>query len=71
MSRHRTKLSPERLAEISRVATAPRVMMTMRCGHEAWVPDFTDPDTTDCSGCSGRMNSVGFAKETGSSSYDE
>ncbi len=64
MARHRNQLSPERLEEIRRQATAPRVMMKLRCGHEAWVPDYTDPDTTDCWTCSSRTNSrVGFAKQ--------
>jgi hypothetical protein len=34
MNRRRTKLSPERLAEITRYATALRVKMKLRCGHE-------------------------------------
>jgi len=51
MNRRRNQLSPEKLEEIRRYATAPRVKMKLRCGHEGWVPDFTDAATTDCWFC--------------------
>lgn len=59
------QLNAEKLEEIKRAATAQRAMMKLRCGHAAWVPDYTDPETTDCWTCDKSRGSsvVGFAKK--------
>jgi hypothetical protein len=63
-SRRRKPLDPGRMAEIAHYATAPRATMTMRCGHQAHVPDYTDPTKEDCWVCSKTFATpVGFAKE--------